>query len=165
MNAAFVMLVIMVAIALILTGTLLSNFDGLNSDYEIRKSLKQLCKRFKGQMKMPTSGFPEVLIVSDGTPYRVSIRKSKSGSSKYVCRVATRWDDSGFRLKIVRETFATATQDMLKALDAKVGNSAFDKKFYLRTNDADKMRQVLTCLLYTSPSPRDQRGSRMPSSA
>ena len=25
--------------------------------------------------------------------------------------------------------------------------------------------QSLTCLLYTSPSPRDQRGSRMPSSA
>ena len=25
--------------------------------------------------------------------------------------------------------------------------------------------EVLTCLLYTSPSPRDQRGSRMPSSA
>ena len=25
--------------------------------------------------------------------------------------------------------------------------------------------QVLGCLLYTSPSPRDQRGSRMPSSA
>ena len=25
--------------------------------------------------------------------------------------------------------------------------------------------QVITCLLYTSPSPRDQRGSRMPSSA
>ena len=25
--------------------------------------------------------------------------------------------------------------------------------------------QYLICLLYTSPSPRDQRGSRMPSSA
>ena len=25
--------------------------------------------------------------------------------------------------------------------------------------------EVVTCLLYTSPSPRDQRGSRMPSSA
>ena len=25
--------------------------------------------------------------------------------------------------------------------------------------------QKITCLLYTSPSPRDQRGSRMPSSA
>ena len=28
-----------------------------------------------------------------------------------------------------------------------------------------KFRSVDTCLLYTSPSPRDQRGSRMPSSA
>ena len=27
------------------------------------------------------------------------------------------------------------------------------------------MRCDITCLLYTSPSPRDQRGSRMPSSA
>ena len=27
------------------------------------------------------------------------------------------------------------------------------------------LRQGGTCLLYTSPSPRDQRGSRMPSSA
>ena len=28
-----------------------------------------------------------------------------------------------------------------------------------------KKRRSLSCLLYTSPSPRDQRGSRMPSSA
>ena len=28
-----------------------------------------------------------------------------------------------------------------------------------------KFKQVNVCLLYTSPSPRDQRGSRMPSSA
>ena len=28
-----------------------------------------------------------------------------------------------------------------------------------------KLPQYFTCLLYTSPSPRDQRGSRMPSSA
>ena len=27
------------------------------------------------------------------------------------------------------------------------------------------VEQLYTCLLYTSPSPRDQRGSRMPSSA
>ena len=33
---------------------------------------------------------------------------------------------------------------------------------------ADRMRAMIpirSCLLYTSPSPRDQRGSRMPSSA
>ena len=35
-----------------------------------------------------------------------------------------------------------------------------------KTNrDSCACRQVITCLLYTSPSPRDQRGSRMPSSA
>ena len=28
-----------------------------------------------------------------------------------------------------------------------------------------KSERINTCLLYTSPSPRDQRGSRMPSSA
>ena len=34
-------------------------------------------------------------------------------------------------------------------------------------NDAiiDEVLLVSSCLLYTSPSPRDQRGSRMPSSA
>ena len=31
--------------------------------------------------------------------------------------------------------------------------------------DENKKARDLTCLLYTSPSPRDQRGSRMPSSA
>ena len=29
----------------------------------------------------------------------------------------------------------------------------------------DKVAQIITCLLYTSPSPRDKRQSRMPSSA
>ena len=29
----------------------------------------------------------------------------------------------------------------------------------------EKLIKYLACLLYTSPSPRDQRGSRMPSSA
>ena len=36
-----------------------------------------------------------------------------------------------------------------------------DFESYLETHDANGD----TCLLYTSPSPRDQRGSRMPSSA
>ena len=32
-------------------------------------------------------------------------------------------------------------------------------------DDKKYMKRVNACLLYTSPSPRDQRGSRMPSSA
>ena len=45
-------------------------------------------------------------------------------------------------------------------------------KIYLEQRDVygalpylDTAESLLTCLLYTSPSPRDQRGSRMPSSA
>ena len=33
------------------------------------------------------------------------------------------------------------------------------------SNEKDVDNAVQSCLLYTSPSPRDQRGSRMPSSA
>ena len=33
------------------------------------------------------------------------------------------------------------------------------------TLNAEKAAELIACLLYTSPSPRDQRGSRMPSSA
>ena len=32
-------------------------------------------------------------------------------------------------------------------------------------SEMQRVHGLLTCLLYTSPSPRDQRGSRMPSSA
>ena len=34
-----------------------------------------------------------------------------------------------------------------------------------KQGEALSLEYLLTCLLYTSPSPRDQRGSRMPSSA
>ena len=34
-----------------------------------------------------------------------------------------------------------------------------------RDNIKEIVAKIDTCLLYTSPSPRDQRGSRMPSSA
>ena len=35
----------------------------------------------------------------------------------------------------------------------------------LRSSSSDGRSSINICLLYTSPSPRDQRGSRMPSSA
>ena len=38
----------------------------------------------------------------------------------------------------------------------------YDQRFYW---GVDNPKQLEDCLLYTSPSPRDQRGSRMPSSA
>ena len=41
----------------------------------------------------------------------------------------------------------------------------FDLSHWNITLPMDKNRDGKVCLLYTSPSPRDQRGSRMPSSA
>ena len=35
----------------------------------------------------------------------------------------------------------------------------------LRRDISQNIKRLMDCLLYTSPSPRDQRGSRMPSSA
>ena len=40
-----------------------------------------------------------------------------------------------------------------------------DWSSYLNENPDDAAALSNSCLLYTSPSPRDQRGSRMPSSA
>ena len=37
--------------------------------------------------------------------------------------------------------------------------------WYNKTGEVVAVEQSQHCLLYTSPSPRDQRGSRMPSSA
>ena len=39
----------------------------------------------------------------------------------------------------------------------------FDKKVTI--NNLPRVKDINTCLLYTSPSPRDKRQSRMPSSA
>ena len=52
----------------------------------------------------------------------------------------------------------------LRILDLE-GNQAADTLFYSADNTAEHYSAMDTCLLYTSPSPRDQRGSRMPSSA
>ena len=55
--------------------------------------------------------------------------------------------------------------DAGKAVIDKAG-AAVDKTGTALSNiTAGKYSEVVTCLLYTSPSPRDQRGSRMPSSA
>ena len=42
---------------------------------------------------------------------------------------------------------------------------AYDGTSILATNTSGLPIDEVACLLYTSPSPRDQRGSRMPSSA
>ena len=55
------------------------------------------------------------------------------------------------------------------ALNIYVGGARFNAEQFVPTivvlGITRELGPVITCLLYTSPSPRDQRGSRMPSSA
>ena len=51
----------------------------------------------------------------------------------------------------------------LRATNPQVRNQI--NMFIAEYTEELKMRWYKDCLLYTSPSPRDQRGSRMPSSA
>ena len=58
----------------------------------------------------------------------------------------------------------TSTEDSLRIID-----KACDQGInFIDTADVytnGRSEEIVGCLLYTSPSPRDQRGSRMPSSA
>ena len=62
----------------------------------------------------------------------------------------------------MRRKLKIKTGDIVKVI---AGNQKGTQGKVLRVF-ADKNRAIVEgCLLYTSPSPRDQRGSRMPSSA
>ena len=54
-----------------------------------------------------------------------------------------------------------SAEPWLPLIDASSDRETFDSRFPEKKQDD----VINFCLLYTSPSPRDQRGSRMPSSA
>ena len=59
---------------------------------------------------------------------------------------------------------------IVRSLACSLNITAFNKQCFTlvgKQNDGKSsfLRFICPCLLYTSPSPRDQRGSRMPSSA
>ena len=54
---------------------------------------------------------------------------------------------------------------LARALSVETSIGAKDAELARVTAALEALREHGGCLLYTSPSPRDQRGSRMPSSA
>ena len=77
----------------------------------------------------------------------------------------------GFEADLIEEVELRHLANPHDAPHAILGKSTtrlvYDLFAYYRTANCNKPQPavVYTCLLYTSPSPRDQRGSRMPSSA
>ena len=84
----------------------------------------------------------------------------------YVCSaINTHGSFAGDNGKIILNTFKEAM-----ILPARAQRKADSEKKVISRNKINVYSRLLpiyvpTCLLYTSPSPRDQRGSRMPSSA
>ena len=58
-------------------------------------------------------------------------------------------------------------KDKINSIDGGHAWAADSKTFFYTRQDPETLRsfQVWSCLLYTSPSPRDKRQYRMPSSA
>ena len=60
---------------------------------------------------------------------------------------------------------STNTQNVSVSINKKLDYYIDSQKINPEFLETELKRKLKGCLLYTSPSPRDQRGSRMPSSA
>ena len=76
------------------------------------------------------------------------------------------------KIKPLRK-FATGTPSTSDMVEGEIAVNTADKKVFMRDDSnnivevgaASSLSLPITCLLYTSPSPRDLSTSRMPSSA
>ena len=111
-------------------------------------------------------------IVSDEDPitgirtqHRVTVDVNKVAQD-YIKRVYNLPDDTEVRINVVCSTsspFGEATQPRSWGFyNRSNGRQSIAKAF---STEAEALEYVDTCLLYTSPSPRDRQKSRMPSSA
>ena len=74
-------------------------------------------------------------------------------------------DLSKYGITGVTEILHNPSYDVLFAEETKPGLEGFEKGQVTELGAVNVMTGVYTCLLYTSPSPRDYAASRMPSSA
>ena len=69
------------------------------------------------------------------------------------------------KVLIMSETFAQMFEESLKDTVMTIGEVIKAEVVSVDGDYVTVTAGLKSCLLYTSPSPRDQRGSRMPSSA
>ena len=77
-------------------------------------------------------------------------------------------DAENYAREVIKSDMEEAgDEDVIRKVKNDLGNLATDEEIRAKLNECygKAMDELAACLLYTSPSPRDQRGSRMPSSA
>ena len=94
----------------------------------------------------------------------LGVRTSQDGNTSLV------FNNRNFNLSLLNKSGELLGEKSMKQydLDGETASKYIireDGKGVLLYSHSQKVIDVYTCLLYTSPSPRDQRGSRMPSSA
>ena len=90
--------------------------------------------------------------LKDGTSGRASVPSGASTGS----REAVELRDGNNEIYLGKGVLAAVENINSEIQTALIGHDIYDQS---------SIDQIMICLLYTSPSPRDQRGSRMPSSA
>ena len=94
----------------------------------------------------------ELAVLREGTEGIVLVAPDRHGGSPDGWwRIASEFADRGYAMLVVIGGSAAVALERMHELEA--------------INASGPIQPLVLCLLYTSPSPRDQRGSRMPSSA
>ena len=118
---------------------------------------------------------PLKVLLEEGNVTRAGQRLelSQPAMSGALARLRKHFDDEllvrvgrGFELSPMAERLKPAVEEAVEAAEALLGNQReFDPTSSNRLFTVSMSEYAMTCLLYTSPSPRDLSTSRMPSSA
>ena len=105
----------------------------------------------------------------------VALEENPRGGAKRIVRIDGASANAGELAALMRIVWLTPAMDGIFRGGASERRRFFDRQVMAHIpghgrsaaayEKAMRERNALLCLLYTSPSPRDQRGSRMPSSA
>ena len=117
---------------------------------------------------IPYSEIPKVVLVSRKTQYKELLAKYQTVSNAkfYLESLGADFSDYVAEDTIYEKSLQVITRELQQWGRYQVIDRQHLPNYVFAEDDiVVVLGQDGTCLLYTSPSPRDQRGSRMPSSA
>ena len=142
--------------------------------------LDNLDKRILRQLQNePESSVANIAEKATTTPSVVSRRLAKLQEEGYILgqELVLDWAALGFEVQVslritldktgssAFDEFLTLARQIPEVLEIQTFLGLVDVRLSVVARDMAHYQQIYRCLLYTSPSPRDMRRSRMPSSA